>query len=62
MNPFSTANLALAAYALVKSNGTSPDMNSGVITRKVATGVYEVVLPGSDDSQAVLPTILNTNG
>jgi hypothetical protein len=30
MNSFSSANLAVVAYVSVKSDGSSPDTNSGV--------------------------------
>ena len=51
MNAFSTANLAVVAYALVKSDGTSPEMNSGVTTTKLGTGAYEITLPGKEAAQ-----------
>ena len=53
MNPFSTANLALVAYAYVKSDGTSPDMNSGMTTTRlgIGSGAYQVTLPGSETVQ-----------
>jgi hypothetical protein len=54
MNSFSTANLALVAYALVESDGTSPDLNSGITTTKLDSGTYEMVLPGDPGQQAVL--------
>jgi hypothetical protein len=46
MNSFSSANLAVVAYASVKANGSSPDTNSGVTTAWVSTGVYDITLPG----------------
>lgn len=52
--PFSTANLALVAYALVKSDGTSNEINSGVSTTWLDTGVYKVTLPGKEGSQETL--------
>jgi hypothetical protein len=42
---FWTAKLALVAFAIVKPDGSSPDVNSGVLTRRISTGVYEVTLP-----------------
>ena len=74
MTNFSTANLALVAYASVKANGSSPDLNSGIKIVNVLTGVYEITLPGDPAGQAplqegqeagqdlILATIKNTSG
>ena len=54
---FSTANLSVVAYALVRADGTSPEINSGVKTSLISNHegvyIYHVVLPGNEDvSQA----------
>jgi hypothetical protein len=49
---FDASNLALVAYAYVNVDGSSPDINSGVITSHVSLGVYEITLPGSDSAQS----------
>ena len=54
MNSFSSANMAIVAYASVKANGSSLDMNSGIKTAQVSTGVYEITLPGDPAGQAPL--------
>ena len=54
MNSFSSANMAIVAYASVKADGFSPDMNSGIKTALVSTGVYEITLPGDPAGQAPL--------
>ena len=51
---FSSANLALVAYVSVDGDGTSPDMNSGVKTTKLQTGVYDIILPGDPTQQSSL--------
>ena len=58
-SPFSTANLALVAYALVGIDGTSREINSGVGTTHLAPDqygneVYEIILPGKEGSQETL--------
>ena len=46
MNPFSSANLAIVAYAEVDGvAGTSTVTNSGVSTTRLSLGLYAVVLP-----------------
>ena len=46
MNAYSTANLALVAYAEVDgATGASTATNSGVTTTRTSTGVYLVALP-----------------
>jgi len=46
MNAFSSANLAVVAYAEVEgSAGASTATNSGVRTTRIALGQYAVVLP-----------------
>jgi hypothetical protein len=54
---FSTANMAVVAYALVKADGTSPEINSGVETTRLGgpgTGYYAIILPGNPSQQEVL--------
>ena len=53
---FSTANLAVVAYALVKADGTSPEINSGVGTTRLGpgSGYYGIILPGNPTQQEVL--------
>jgi hypothetical protein len=51
---FSSARLALVAHAFVNADGTSPDINSGVITSRDPTGYYVITLPGSRTSQTSL--------
>lgn len=49
---FSTANLSVVAYALVKADGTSPEINSGVKTSLVDIyegSYYNLVLPGNEN-------------
>jgi hypothetical protein len=58
-SPFSTANLALVAYALVKADGTSSEINSGVGTThlvpdRYGNEVYEIILPGKEGVQETL--------
>ena len=58
-SPFSTANLALVAYALVGVDGTSREINSGVGTTHLGPDqygneVYEIILPGKEGSQETL--------
>ena len=48
------ANLGLVAYALVRADGTSPELNSGISTNHVQTGIYKIVLPGDPSSQEPL--------
>ena len=74
MNSFSSANLAVVAYVSVKSDGSSPDTNSGVTTTWVSTGVYDIILPGDPSQQAplqegqeagrtlIFATVRNTSG
>ena len=74
MNSFSSANLAVVAYVSVKSDGSSPDTNSGVTTAWVSTGVYDIILPGDPSQQAplqegqeagrtlIFATVRNTSG
>ena len=46
MNAFSSANLAAVAYAEVDGpTGASTANNSGIVTNRVTTGVYTLVLP-----------------
>lgn len=42
---FSSPNLGLIAYARVLSDGTAPDLNSGVAVERLSTGVYQITLP-----------------
>lgn len=54
---FSTANLAVVAYALVRADGTSPEINSGVGTTRLGapgSGYYGIILPGEPSQQEVL--------
>jgi hypothetical protein len=46
---FSTAELAVVAYALVKADGTSGEINSGVSTIRLSAGIFNVILPGSEN-------------
>ena len=52
--PFSTANLALVAYALVDANGNADEINSGGSIVHVGTGIYNVILPGKEGAQETL--------
>ena len=52
---FSTANLSVVAYALVKADGSTPEMNSGVKVDHVGTGSYNITLPGDESVQGNLP-------
>ena len=54
MNPFSSANLAVVAYASVHADGSSPDTNSGIKTSLVSPGIYEITLPGDPSQQETL--------
>jgi hypothetical protein len=47
--PFSTANLAVVAYAIVSADGSSDEINSGVATTRLQPGFYHVILPGGED-------------
>ena len=54
---FSSANLAVVAYAFVNQDGTTPDLNSGVTATKrsdIGDGVYDILLPGAPDDQETL--------
>ena len=55
MGPFSTANLAVVAYALVKANGDTPEMNSGLKIGHPVAGSYTITLPGDLSVQGNLP-------
>lgn len=47
---FSTAELAVVAYALVKADGTSGEINSGVGTTYLSgPNAYNIILPGSEN-------------
>ena len=46
---FDAHGLGAVAYAQVKPDGTSPSLNSGVSTTRIATGTYQVVLPEEQD-------------
>jgi len=48
------ANLGIVAYALVRADGSSPELNSGIKTVRVQPGVYKIVLPGNSTSQEPL--------
>ena len=48
------ANLGLVAYALIRADGTSPELNSGIKTSHLQTGIYKIVLPGDPNSQEPL--------
>ena len=53
---FSTAEMAVVAYALVKADGSSPEINSGVGTTYLSgTGTYLITLPGSENVANVSP-------
>ena len=52
---FSTpADLGIVAYGLVNSNGSTPDLNSGVKILHVNTGIFDIVLPGDPSQQEPL--------
>ena len=54
---FSTANLATVAYGFAYSDGSTPDLNSGVVVTKrsdIDNGVYEITLPGDPGLQEPL--------
>jgi hypothetical protein len=55
---FSTANLAVVAYALVKADGTSSEINSGVKTTFLGSGegewTYGIMLPGNENTITTL--------
>ena len=52
---FSTpADLGIVAYALVKADGTTPDLNSGVTVTHPATGEFQITLPGDPGQQEPL--------
>lgn len=38
---------ALVAYAKVKADGSSPDLNSGITTENTGPGAYRITLPAS---------------
>lgn len=44
---FDSAQLSVVGYAHVRSDGTSPDCNSGLVIAKSSTGNYTVALPVS---------------
>jgi len=51
---YDSVGLAIAAYAEVLADGTSPNTNSGVVTARVSAGLYTVTLPaahGIDDAR-----------
>jgi hypothetical protein len=48
------ANLGIVAYAMVRADGSSPELNSGITTVRVQPGVYKTVLPGNSTSQESL--------
>ena len=48
------ANLGIVAYALVRSDGTTPDLNSGVTVAHTGPGVYRIKLPGDPNLQEPL--------
>jgi len=48
------ANLGIVAYALVRQDGTTPDLNSGVAVAHTAPGVYRIKLPGDPTLQEPL--------
>jgi len=59
MNPFSTANLAVVAYAEVDGpTGASTATNSGVTTTRTSTGIYLVALPTLLSQEAARDLIL----
>lgn len=46
---FSSANLAVIAYAQVNANGHSPNENSGVTTTRISMGLYGVIFPPNQE-------------
>jgi hypothetical protein len=44
---FDSAGLAIVAYAEVLADGSSAVTNSGVVTTKIGTGQYRIVLPSN---------------
>jgi hypothetical protein len=51
---FDSVGIAIAAYAEVLADGTSPNMNSDVVTARLSAGLYTVTLPanhGIDDAR-----------
>lgn len=60
---FSTANLSIVGYALVKmvvdnlgavTGCSTPEMNSGLIVSRSSKGVYDILLPGNESNQEPL--------
>lgn len=46
-NYYDTAGMAFVAYAEILADGTSPNMNSGVVTALVGLGQYTLTLPAN---------------
>jgi hypothetical protein len=46
-NLYDIAGLAIVAYGEVLADGTSPNLNSGVVTGKTGTGQFTVTLPAN---------------
>jgi hypothetical protein len=61
--PFDSAGLSVVGYAHVKTDGTSPDCNSGIATARSSAGTYTITLPtnAAEDPSRVFVAITPIN-
>jgi hypothetical protein len=62
--PFDSAGLSVVGYAHVKTDGTSPDCNSGIATARSSTGVYTLTLPdnAAEDNSRIFVVVTPLSG